>query len=89
MPLTKLFTIERKFQYVFPYFFILLLCRYVPSLEICHIDHDLQNSSRELFQWRPYTLVVEGWLIPKFYKEKEEWIIVEGKISDLEIESFI
>ncbi|XP_049343197.1 uncharacterized protein LOC125807513 [Solanum verrucosum] len=45
------------------------------------------DLSGDTFQWRPYTLAVEGWLIPKFYKEKEEWI--EGKKLDQEMESFI
>ncbi|KAG5590411.1 hypothetical protein H5410_040925 [Solanum commersonii] len=37
----------------------------------------------------PYALVVEGQLIPKFYKENEEWTIVGGKNLDLEMKSFI
>ncbi|KAM3396247.1 hypothetical protein P3S68_005253 [Capsicum galapagoense] len=43
------------------------------------------DSSAETFQWRPYTLAVEGWLIPKFYKENEEWTIVEGQNADQEL----
>ncbi|CAN4102738.1 unnamed protein product [Withania somnifera] len=46
------------------------------------------DSSGETFQWRPYTLAVEGWLIPKFYNEKEEWVKVEGENFDQELESF-
>ncbi|KAM3396248.1 hypothetical protein P3S68_005254 [Capsicum galapagoense] len=47
------------------------------------------DSSAETFQWRPYALAVESWSAPKFYKETEEWIIVEGKNSDQELESYI
>ncbi|KAF3663914.1 putative eukaryotic translation initiation factor 2D-like isoform X1 [Capsicum annuum] len=47
------------------------------------------DSSGETFQWRPYALAVEGWLVPRFYKEKEEWAIVEGKNLDQELESFV
>ncbi|KAM3396241.1 hypothetical protein P3S68_005247 [Capsicum galapagoense] len=47
------------------------------------------DSSGETFQWRLYALAVEGWLIPKFYKEKEEWTINEGQNLDQELESFV
>ncbi|MCD7467791.1 hypothetical protein HAX54_005410 [Datura stramonium] len=47
------------------------------------------DSSEETFQWRPYALAEEGWIILEFYNEKEEWAIVEGKILDQELESFI
>ncbi|XP_055823287.1 uncharacterized protein LOC129891827 [Solanum dulcamara] len=47
------------------------------------------DSSGETFQWRPYTLAVEGWLVPRFYKEKEEWTVVEGQNLDQEMESFV
>ncbi|KAM3396251.1 hypothetical protein P3S68_005257 [Capsicum galapagoense] len=40
------------------------------------------DSSAETFQWRPYALAVEGWSVPTFYKETEEWEIVEGKMLD-------
>ncbi|KAH0655494.1 hypothetical protein KY285_030376 [Solanum tuberosum] len=43
----------------------------------------------EFFLWRPYVLAVEGWSIPKFYKDKEEWTIVGGKNLDTEMESFV
>ncbi|XP_016556769.2 protein MAINTENANCE OF MERISTEMS-like [Capsicum annuum] len=36
------------------------------------------DSSAETFQWRPYALSVEGSSVPKFYKETEEWEIVEN-----------
>ncbi|KAK4713541.1 hypothetical protein R3W88_019448 [Solanum pinnatisectum] len=44
------------------------------------------DSSGEFFLWRPYALAVEGWSIPKFYKDKEEWTVVGGKILDIEID---
>ncbi|KAK4341839.1 hypothetical protein RND71_037655 [Anisodus tanguticus] len=47
------------------------------------------DSSAEIFLWRPYAFAVEGWLVPKFYKEKEEWAIVEGANLEQESESFI
>ncbi|KAM3198944.1 hypothetical protein P3L10_034096 [Capsicum annuum] len=47
------------------------------------------DSFAETFPWRPYTLAVEGWLIPKFYKENEELTIVEGKNVDHELETFV
>ncbi|XP_060189488.1 uncharacterized protein LOC132618455 [Lycium barbarum] len=47
------------------------------------------DSSGDIFLWRPYALAVEGWLIPKFYKEKEELAIVEGANLEQEFESFI
>ncbi|KAM3308316.1 hypothetical protein P3S67_010060 [Capsicum chacoense] len=47
------------------------------------------DSSGETFQWRPYALAVEGWVIPKFYKENEEWARVEGKNVDQELESLV
>ncbi|MCD9643424.1 hypothetical protein HAX54_030890 [Datura stramonium] len=47
------------------------------------------DSSGDTFRWRPYALGVEGWMIPKFYNEKEEWAIVEGQNLDQELESFI
>uniref|UniRef100_A0A3Q7HI82 Aminotransferase-like plant mobile domain-containing protein n=1 Tax=Solanum lycopersicum TaxID=4081 RepID=A0A3Q7HI82_SOLLC len=45
------------------------------------------DSSGDTFLWRPYTLAGEGWLVPKFYKENEEWI--EGKKLEQGMESFI
>ncbi|KAH0651504.1 hypothetical protein KY284_031416 [Solanum tuberosum] len=47
------------------------------------------DSSGEFFRWRPYTLAVEGWSLPKFYKENEEWTIVGGQNVDIEMESFV
>ncbi|KAJ8532585.1 hypothetical protein K7X08_012508 [Anisodus acutangulus] len=47
------------------------------------------DSTAEIFLWRPYAFAVEGWLVPKFYKEKEEWAIVEGANLEQESESFI
>ncbi|KAH0651503.1 hypothetical protein KY284_031415 [Solanum tuberosum] len=47
------------------------------------------DSSGEFFLWRPYALAVEGWSIPKFYKDKEEWTIVGGQNLDQEMESFV
>ncbi|KAK6785578.1 hypothetical protein RDI58_019033 [Solanum bulbocastanum] len=47
------------------------------------------DSSGEFFRWRPYALAVEGWSIPKFYKENEEWTIVGGQNVDIEMESFV
>ncbi|CAN4122255.1 unnamed protein product [Withania somnifera] len=46
------------------------------------------DSSGETFQWRPYALAMEGWLVPKFYNEKEEWVKVERENFDQELESF-
>ncbi|KAF3619537.1 hypothetical protein FXO37_33648 [Capsicum annuum] len=48
------------------------------------------GSSTKMFLWRPYTLALEGWLVPKLYKENGEWTIVERRQNvDQELESFI
>ncbi|CAK9180138.1 unnamed protein product [Ilex paraguariensis] len=45
------------------------------------------DSSADSFLWRPYAIAVDNWLMPKFYKEKEEW--VSGNLVwDEEFESF-
>ncbi|GAV68625.1 PMD domain-containing protein [Cephalotus follicularis] len=46
------------------------------------------NSAGESFHWRPYATVIKNWQFPKFYKEKEEWILVESGIDE-EIMSFV
>ena len=48
------------------------------------------DAAGEIFLWRPYALAVEGWsILPKFYKENEEWTIVGGQNLDQDMESFI
>ncbi|CAA3006719.1 Hypothetical predicted protein [Olea europaea subsp. europaea] len=33
------------------------------------------NYAGETFLWRPYALALDNWSIPKFYKEKEAWVV--------------
>ncbi|MCD9643428.1 hypothetical protein HAX54_030894 [Datura stramonium] len=47
------------------------------------------EQARNYNMWRPYALVVEGWIIPKFYNEKEQWAIIKGQNLEQELESFI
>ncbi|KAA8526964.1 hypothetical protein F0562_008807 [Nyssa sinensis] len=46
------------------------------------------DSAMECFQWRPYAiLVVNNWMISKFYRENEDWVLVDSDM-DKELESF-
>ncbi|XP_059654977.1 uncharacterized protein LOC132301767 [Cornus florida] len=45
------------------------------------------DSASECFQWRPYATVVNNWMFSKFYREIEEWVLVESDM-DKELESF-
>ncbi|KAL7217008.1 hypothetical protein ACSBR1_028850 [Camellia fascicularis] len=45
------------------------------------------DSAGECFQWRPYATVVNNGMLSKFYREKEEWVVVESCVCE-EIESF-
>ncbi|OMP12157.1 hypothetical protein CCACVL1_00097 [Corchorus capsularis] len=39
------------------------------------------------FQWRPYTLAVNGWTFPKFYGDKEQYIPLDSHLDE-EVKSF-
>uniref|UniRef100_A0A5B7CB13 Putative C globular stage n=1 Tax=Davidia involucrata TaxID=16924 RepID=A0A5B7CB13_DAVIN len=45
------------------------------------------DSARECFQWRPYAMDVKNWMFRKFYRENEDWVLVESDM-DKELESF-
>ncbi|XP_015898775.3 uncharacterized protein LOC107432200 [Ziziphus jujuba] len=45
------------------------------------------DSAGESFLWRPYTLALNNHVLPKFYLEKEEWILVNADVEK-ELESF-
>ncbi|XP_024018610.1 uncharacterized protein LOC112090774 [Morus notabilis] len=45
------------------------------------------NSSGEFFIWRPYAMEMENWVLPKFYRDKEEWLLVNEGLDE-ELESF-
>lgn len=44
------------------------------------------DSAGESFLWRPYTLAMDNYVLPKFYFEKEEWILVNPDMEK-ELES--
>ncbi|KAJ4829958.1 hypothetical protein Tsubulata_036056 [Turnera subulata] len=46
------------------------------------------DSAGESFLWRPYTLTVQNWDLPKFYCQKETWVSVNLDL-DVELRSFI
>ncbi|KAK2984841.1 hypothetical protein RJ640_004666 [Escallonia rubra] len=35
----------------------------------------------ESFEWRPYTKLVNNWVISKFYRETEEWVWVDSNMN--------
>ncbi|KAH7546685.1 hypothetical protein FEM48_Zijuj01G0227800 [Ziziphus jujuba var. spinosa] len=45
------------------------------------------DSAGECFQWRPYAISVVNWLFPKFYPDKEQWVLVDSCL-DQDLESF-
>ncbi|KAL3508504.1 hypothetical protein ACH5RR_027905 [Cinchona calisaya] len=45
------------------------------------------DSSGDIFLWRPYTLSVDQWAFPAFYREIEEWVHI-GQCLDEALESF-
>ncbi|OMO79270.1 hypothetical protein CCACVL1_13797 [Corchorus capsularis] len=47
---------------------------------------DIGSAGTE-FQWRPYTLAVNGWSFPKFYGDKEQYIPVDSHLDE-EVKSF-
>ncbi|KAM7250723.1 hypothetical protein ACFE04_022606 [Oxalis oulophora] len=40
------------------------------------------DCATDIFRWRPYAIVFDNWQIPRFYKEKEEWVIVEKDMHE-------
>ncbi|OMP04444.1 hypothetical protein COLO4_09639 [Corchorus olitorius] len=47
---------------------------------------DIGSAGTE-FQWRPYTLAVNGWSFPKFYGDKEQYIPLDSHLDE-EVKSF-
>ncbi|KAL3503476.1 hypothetical protein ACH5RR_037925 [Cinchona calisaya] len=45
------------------------------------------DSCGDIFLWRPYTLALDQWKFPEFYKEIEQWVDI-GKCPDEALESF-
>ncbi|KAK9938429.1 hypothetical protein M0R45_015169 [Rubus argutus] len=45
------------------------------------------DSAGEGFMWRPYAIAIQNWNFPKYYPEKEEWVLV-GPGLDHELLSF-
>ncbi|XP_034678729.1 uncharacterized protein LOC117908971 [Vitis riparia] len=45
------------------------------------------DSAQDCFQWRPYATTMSNWSFPKFYIEKEEWMVVDPYL-DQELQSF-
>ncbi|XP_065864604.1 uncharacterized protein [Euphorbia lathyris] len=48
----------------------------------------LLDSSKESFNWRPYTKPLENWDFPNFYREKEMWVFSDSDLDD-DLLSFI
>ncbi|PRQ31701.1 putative protein-serine/threonine phosphatase [Rosa chinensis] len=40
------------------------------------------DSAGEGFMWRPYAMVIKNWNFPKYYVEKEEWVLVGAGLDD-------
>ncbi|XP_071722240.1 protein MAIN-LIKE 2-like [Rutidosis leptorrhynchoides] len=55
-------------------------------LELEHIRIAL-DSGKDTFRWRPYAVFLDNWQFPKFYKEKDGWVVVETDMDE-EIVSF-
>ena len=45
------------------------------------------DSAQDTFQWRPYATPTGNWPFPKFYPEKEEWMVIYPH-SDQDLQSF-
>ncbi|XP_022735556.1 uncharacterized protein LOC111288863 [Durio zibethinus] len=45
------------------------------------------DSAGKSFQWRPYAIAVNGWSLPKFYGDKEQYILIDSRLNE-EIQSF-
>ncbi|WCJ32894.1 Aminotransferase-like plant mobile domain family protein [Euphorbia peplus] len=48
----------------------------------------LLDSSKDCFNWRPYTKIVENWDMPKFYGEQEMQVSLDSDVDE-EILSFV
>lgn len=48
--------------------------------------NELPGSDMEFlgddFVWRPYSLNLENWVFPKFYPDKETWVLVHAEIDE-------
>ena len=55
-----------------------------PIVENVGVALDLE---RESFEWRPYARAVGNWDFPKFYGEREEWVLM-GSGLDKELQAF-
>ncbi|KAG9156681.1 hypothetical protein Leryth_006641 [Lithospermum erythrorhizon] len=40
------------------------------------------DSVGEAFLWRPYALALDNWVLPRYYRESEEWLPINGKMND-------
>lgn len=45
------------------------------------------DSAAESFQWRPYAAAISNWSFRKFYREREEWYVINSDM-DKGLESF-
>ncbi|KAM5585674.1 hypothetical protein ABKV19_004864 [Rosa sericea] len=46
------------------------------------------DSAGEGFLWRPYAIAIENWKLPKYFVEKEKWVVVGPSLNDDELLSF-
>ncbi|XP_057951062.1 uncharacterized protein LOC131145896 [Malania oleifera] len=40
------------------------------------------DCARESFLWRPYATKVMNWSLPEFYREKEEWVLIDDNLDE-------
>lgn len=59
----------------------------VKKLESKDIKKSVFDSSGEFFTWRPYAVATGDCVLPKFYREKDEWLLVSEGLDE-ELESF-
>ncbi|KAL8093398.1 uncharacterized protein LOC141693229 [Apium graveolens] len=45
------------------------------------------DAAADSFVWRPYAIAVDNWLFPEFYKDKAQWALPDGSLSE-ELETY-
>ncbi|XVF77545.1 hypothetical protein PTKIN_Ptkin14bG0053600 [Pterospermum kingtungense] len=45
------------------------------------------DSAGKSFQWRPYAVAVKNWSLPRFYGDKEQYILIDTDLNE-ELQSF-
>ncbi|XP_074269536.1 uncharacterized protein LOC141592677 [Silene latifolia] len=55
------------------------LARWVSHVRQAYADMEmLLDSSRETFRWRPYTMSLANWSLPRFYVDSGKWVDVDS-----------